>query len=105
MSNFRAISGLFSLKFRRILAEIDGSGLNWVGCGPFAGDDPTVMGGPTPGGGRGRRAGRPDPAAGDEGPDLDAGWVGRVRAALAPWYARSRRDLPWRADRDPYKVL
>ena len=23
---------------------------------------------------------------------------------LLPWYAASRRDLPWRSDRDPYHV-
>ena len=32
-------------------------------------------------------------------PPLDA------RAALASWYARARRDLPWRTRRDPYAVL
>ena len=25
-------------------------------------------------------------------------------AALLPWYEKNRRDLPWRADRDPYHV-
>ncbi len=28
-----------------------------------------------------------------------------VAAALSNWYARSRRDLPWRRTRDPYAVL
>jgi A/G-specific adenine glycosylase len=28
-----------------------------------------------------------------------------VRAALLAWYDRERRDLPWRATRDPYAVL
>ncbi len=39
--------------------------------------------------------------------DLDDmhGWVERVRTALADWYARGHRPLPWRADRDPYRVL
>jgi A/G-specific adenine glycosylase len=31
--------------------------------------------------------------------------VGRVRARLTDWYGRARRDLPWRADRDPYRIL
>ncbi len=29
----------------------------------------------------------------------------RFRAALLRWYARHRRDLPWRRTRDPYRVL
>jgi A/G-specific adenine glycosylase len=37
--------------------------------------------------------------------DLDPAWVERVRERLTEWYARSRRDLPWRADRDPYRIL
>ncbi len=28
----------------------------------------------------------------------------RLRRALLAWYDRSKRDLPWRADRDPYRV-
>ena len=28
----------------------------------------------------------------------------RVRRALLGWYRRSRRDLPWRATRDPYAI-
>jgi A/G-specific adenine glycosylase len=31
--------------------------------------------------------------------------VARVRGHLTGWYERSRRDLPWRADRDPYRIL
>src|SRR4051794_23004937 len=38
-------------------------------------------------------------------PDLDRGWVSRVRRRLVAWYAEARRDLPWRADRDPYRIL
>lgn len=30
--------------------------------------------------------------------------VGAMRRALLNWYDRHRRDLPWRADRDPYRV-
>jgi len=29
----------------------------------------------------------------------------RIRAALLAWFDRERRDLPWRATRDPYAVL
>src|ERR671922_3022283 len=32
--------------------------------------------------------------------DLDA-----LRAALLRWYARVRRDLPWRRTTDPYAIL
>lgn len=38
-------------------------------------------------------------------PDQDAEWVHRVRQALLKWYAHAGRDLPWRRDRDPYRVL
>ncbi len=41
----------------------------------------------------------------DESPDLDPEWISRMRARLADWYERSHRALPWRADRDPYRVL
>src|SRR5947208_2889446 len=39
------------------------------------------------------------------GPDAEAGWVARVRRALVDWYESGHRDLPWRADRDPYRIL
>jgi A/G-specific adenine glycosylase len=39
---------------------------------------------------------------------LPNGWSGRTltaaRAKLLAWFDRDRRDLPWRADRDPYRV-
>src|SRR5947209_6098176 len=38
-------------------------------------------------------------------PDADPGWRGRVRQGLAAWYERGHRDLPWRRDRDPFRVL
>jgi A/G-specific adenine glycosylase len=41
----------------------------------------------------------------DAEPDLDPEWVGQIRRELVAWYERSRRDLPWRADRDPYRIL
>jgi A/G-specific adenine glycosylase len=44
-------------------------------------------------------------SAGDAAPDLDAAWRERVRARLVAWYGDSGRELPWRADRDPYRIL
>ncbi len=39
---------------------------------------------------------------------LPVGWTPRtlsnVRKALLAWFDRHRRDLPWRADRDPYRI-
>jgi A/G-specific adenine glycosylase len=32
-------------------------------------------------------------------------WVGRLRERLVDWYREARRDLPWRADADPYRIL
>ena len=41
-------------------------------------------------------------------PKLPDGWTPRtltgLRAKLLAWFDRHRRDLPWRADRDPYRV-
>lgn len=39
--------------------------------------------------------------------DLLATWVRvlSLRTRLLAWYDRNRRDLPWRRDRDPYRVL
>jgi A/G-specific adenine glycosylase len=42
---------------------------------------------------------------GPEDPDLDPRWVDRVRRQLASWYEGGHRDLPWRATRDPYRIL
>ncbi len=44
---------------------------------------------------RARRDGRPP----------EAGVHRAFRRALLRWYARHRRDLPWRRTRDPYRVL
>ncbi|QDV38347.1 A/G-specific adenine glycosylase [Tautonia plasticadhaerens] len=53
-------------------------------------------------GGPGSRPGGPGPS----GPDLDPGWVDRARRAMLLWFDREgRAGLPWRLDRDPYKVL
>ncbi|MDB5306244.1 MAG: mutY [Gemmataceae bacterium] len=39
---------------------------------------------------------------------LPEGWTGRtlagLRTRLLNWFDRERRDLPWRADRDPYRI-
>ncbi len=37
--------------------------------------------------------------------DRDPGLGRRDRARLVDWYAAARRELPWRADRDPYRIL
>ncbi|WZO95906.1 A/G-specific adenine glycosylase [Isosphaeraceae bacterium EP7] len=50
-------------------------------------------------------AGSPADPKGDLMPDLDAAWVDRIRARLLEWYAGAARDLPWRADRDAYRIL
>jgi A/G-specific adenine glycosylase len=36
--------------------------------------------------------------------DREAGKIGRLRRQLLEWYARSRRDLPWRRNTDPYSI-
>ncbi len=38
-------------------------------------------------------------------PDRDGEWVAAVRERLVEWYRGARRPLPWRADRDPYRIL
>jgi A/G-specific adenine glycosylase len=38
-------------------------------------------------------------------PDEEADWVKAVRSRLGDWYAHSARKLPWRASRDPYRIL
>ena len=38
-------------------------------------------------------------------PDLDKAWVDGVRSSLIGWFRESARPLPWRRDRDPYRVL
>ncbi|HEX3451546.1 MAG TPA: hypothetical protein VHS97_25055, partial [Isosphaeraceae bacterium] len=37
--------------------------------------------------------------------DQDEGWVSGMQARLMAWYTEARRDLPWRATRDPYRIL
>jgi A/G-specific adenine glycosylase len=53
------------------------------------------------------------PAGGDSGgigaeadePDQDPAWVDGVRRGLLDWYREAGRTLPWRADRDAYRIL
>jgi A/G-specific adenine glycosylase len=37
--------------------------------------------------------------------DRDPKWLALIRERLTDWYSEARRDLPWRADRDPYRIL
>ncbi len=37
--------------------------------------------------------------------ELDTGWVSRVQDKLATWFEGAQRTLPWRQDRDPYRIL
>jgi A/G-specific adenine glycosylase len=37
--------------------------------------------------------------------DLDRAWVKSIRARLVDWYRGGHRDLPWRKDRDAYRIL
>jgi A/G-specific adenine glycosylase len=50
-------------------------------------------------------AARPEMRNGAVEPDCDPGWVAQVRERLVAWYEQARRDLPWRTDRDPYRIL
>ena len=37
--------------------------------------------------------------------DENEGWLNEVRRLLLAWYGEEKRDLPWRVDRDPYRIL
>ena len=37
--------------------------------------------------------------------DSDPGWIDAVRSDLVGWYRLGHRDLPWRRDADPYRIL
>jgi A/G-specific adenine glycosylase len=39
------------------------------------------------------------------GRDQDATWVVAVQEGLTVWYRNARRDLPWRINGDPYRIL
>ena len=41
----------------------------------------------------------------DSAPDRDGEWVARIQERLVGWYLSARRTLPWRADRDAYRIL
>jgi A/G-specific adenine glycosylase len=43
--------------------------------------------------------------AADDEPDRDEAWVGSVRERLLAWAEVSGRELPWRSEPDPYRVL
>ncbi len=45
----------------------------------------------------------PEPAG--DAPDLDPAWRERIRSRLVDWYGHAHRRLPWRVDRDPYRIL
>jgi A/G-specific adenine glycosylase len=46
-----------------------------------------------------------DPVNGETIPDIDPDWLRRVRTRLVEWYEGAGRKLPWREDRDPYRIL
>jgi len=48
---------------------------------------------------------KPRDENGAGGFDRDPAWVAGVRARLVAWYVEARRELPWRADRDAYRIL
>src|SRR5262245_42774112 len=37
--------------------------------------------------------------------DRDALWIAGVQERLVGWYQESRREVPWRANRDGYRIL
>jgi A/G-specific adenine glycosylase len=37
--------------------------------------------------------------------DSGSGWISRVQDKLGIWFAEAKRELPWRLDRDPYRIL
>jgi A/G-specific adenine glycosylase len=48
---------------------------------------------------------RSEPEPGQDAPDLDPEWRERIRSHLVEWYGHAHRPLPWRVDRDPYRIL
>src|SRR5262245_61451905 len=52
---------------------------------------------------RKREAGNTSPTG--AGPDEDPAWLEGVRRGLLDWYGEAGRKLPWRADRDAYRIL
>src|SRR5271167_4416089 len=49
--------------------------------------------------------GRDHPEIGKNVPDSDPEWVAQIRRHLVDWYQGAARKLPWREDRDPYRIL
>ena len=45
------------------------------------------------------------PESGISSQDSDPQWLVRVREGLVRWYEGAARKLPWREDRDPYRIL
>ncbi len=37
--------------------------------------------------------------------DANPAWLNAIRKNLVSWYQNHQRDLPWRADHDPYRIL
>ena len=46
-----------------------------------------------------------NPENGISFPDRDVAWVARVRDRLVDWFEGAGRKLPWRENRDPYRIL
>jgi A/G-specific adenine glycosylase len=40
-----------------------------------------------------------------DGLDSDSAWIEAIRRKLVSWYREAHRPLPWREDRDPYRIL
>jgi A/G-specific adenine glycosylase len=38
-------------------------------------------------------------------PDRESAWVAQIQRQLIDWYAQGHRELPWRGDRNPYRIL
>ena len=47
----------------------------------------------------------PYPESGGNVPDVDPSWIEEVRRRLVDWYSGAGRPLPWREDRDAYRIL
>jgi A/G-specific adenine glycosylase len=46
----------------------------------------------------------PSPSGDFDAPELDPSWLRSFRRRVLAWYGKHGRDLPWRRDRDPYRV-
>ena len=52
-----------------------------------------------------KRAGQPAKKSGTTSLDQDPEWLAPVQQRLTAWYAEAQRDLPWRANSEPYRIL